>query len=337
MHSRTSPRRTSRRPAVFAVFALLAGAWIGHAPRPALAGLTCDPGMNCAKLGITAPGAGAGTITGHGISCMVDNGVKTGDCVQEFNFPGGSLVVDLTMTAAPGSTYLDSTGHTHGPGVPVVERAFLLPDDENTQYKEAIFKLGWQTITLAFAGAGSGVIHHTEDGVECPTDCKVVFQYGDTGIIVIAIPDPGSYFKSWSGPCAGQGAGCQFDMPRSTTMTVTFGLKAAATATPKPPTPSPTAVASKAPGAAPTVGPSTDPPPSSFPPSTSPTGSEIPSEAPATSAGPVATPFPSAAPIATTSSDPGFGSGLLIGLLVAGIVALVGGLLLWKRRAVTPQ
>jgi hypothetical protein len=234
----------------------------------------------------------------------------------------------MTFTAAEGSVYRKSTGGTVGPGQPVVESVLILPDDEDTQIKEARFDLGWQEIQLVLEGAGSGVVHHSEVGVVCPPSCTIRYWYGETGVIVVAVPDPGSFFKSWSGPCAGQGAGCQFDMPKSTTMTVTFGLTPTAATTPRPATPRP---ATPKPTVVPSAASTPEPSPSPAAPSTGPTETPGASDAPATGGAPtapVATAAPSAGPIDLVDTEGGFGSGLL----AAGIVAAIGGLVFWRRR-----
>ena len=332
MRGRAVPGATHRRLVVLAIFVLVGATWFAQAPRPAAAGFDCDAGMNCARLVFAAPGLGAGTMTAHGISCSVDNGAFSGDCGQVYNFTTDFLVVDITATAAYGSFYIADDGDQFGEGQPVVTHVLLLPDGENSTTKEIRFNLGYQTIELVIKGTGSGRVNHSEEGVYCPPHCTFRYEYGATGIIVIAVADADSTFKSWSGICAGEPAGCQFDMPKSQTLTVTFARKAVATATPKPPTPKPPAQKPTAVPSAPAASASPDPIEPSIAPSLAPVASLPPSAAIASPAQ-LATPTSSVGPTGPVSSDAGFGSGLVIGLLIAGIVLGVGGFVLWRRRA----
>lgn len=312
-----------------------------QAPSPpeARAGDPCPAGQHCNFIYVEAMGMGAGTVTGNGMNCTVDAGIETGVCVVEFQYETDFLLVELTMTAAPFSTYVSTVGDTYQAGIPVEESVLLIPGPGSGVAKEVLFRLGVQELQLELKGAGSGRINHSEEGIYCPPHCTVQHRYGESGIIVIAVPDADSTFKSWDGICAGQDIGCQFDMPKSQTLTVTFGLKPTPGPTQRPSTPKPPATAG--PTAQP---PATAPPPAESPamtdpspapaasPSIVPTASLPPPEVSLAPSGPPATPVASAASIAPTGTDAGFGPGLLAGILLAGVVLGVGGLVVWRRR-----
>ena len=329
--------RAGRRRLVFAAMAILmsSAAPVAGPPAPVQAGDPCPEGYTCGQMVIEPTGNGAGTITGIDVNCTVDGSSSTGQCAPEPAFQD-YLLIELTITPAPYSVYVSAVGDIIPAGQSIKESVLLTPDLQYVR-KEVLFRLGVQELEIDLAGAGSGVVRHTDEGIQCPPDCTLAFRYGEE-IGISADPDPGSFLKSWSGVCAGKGEVCVFDMPRSGTLTVTFGLTPLATATPKPPTPKPPTPKPTEP--APIVTPSAVP------------GTAEPSSAPATAASPgpamtplstasgvPATPFAtqvaSVAPVGPTSTEPAVGPGLLVGLLVAAVVVAVGGFVYWRRRAPT--
>lgn len=322
-------RRRHHRVTLIAALVLLAQGAPAPSPTPANAGSICDPGFHCGRINLVGAGLGAGTVVGHGITCTIDTGTENGDCQQIYQFEADYLLVDLTITAAIGSTYVTATGGTALEGQPVVESVYI-PGDGGEGVKDIRFNLGWQKIQLVLAGTGSGVVHHSEVGVVCEPDCTVSYPYGEKGILIFAVPDAGSTFQSWDGPCAGQTAGCKFDMPKSTTMTATFTLKPAATTRPPTPKPTvtPTVAASHSASAPPTTEPTAaletaQPTASIASPSAAATlGSSVPPIATLASSDPTAT-GPETAPTGEAGSsgiDP-----LILLLLIGGMVLAFGG------------
>ena len=77
-----------------------------------------------------------------------------------------------------------------------------------------------QTLTVAFAGAGSGTVG--ADGIVCPAaNCTTKVPQGRTEILRATSTAGG--FAGFSGPCAGTGT-CQVNMGTDQTVTATFGI-----------------------------------------------------------------------------------------------------------------
>ncbi len=77
-----------------------------------------------------------------------------------------------------------------------------------------------ETLTVAFAGDGSGRVQSNPAGVDCTTDCQGDFATG-TMVTLTAAADAGSSFTGWSGDCSGLGT-CQVNMNRSRSVTAIF-------------------------------------------------------------------------------------------------------------------
>ena len=74
------------------------------------------------------------------------------------------------------------------------------------------------TLTVTRAGSGAGVVNGYP--VACGATCTADFAPG-TSILLRAVPDMGSQFTGWLGPCTGAGD-CQFTINAATTVQATF-------------------------------------------------------------------------------------------------------------------
>ena len=79
-----------------------------------------------------------------------------------------------------------------------------------------------ETLSVMFAGEGTGSVTSTPDGVDCDdgdTSCTAEFDR-DTRVTLTATAGPNSRFAGWSGACAG--LTCQLTMDATKNVTATF-------------------------------------------------------------------------------------------------------------------
>src|SRR5437868_5691768 len=74
------------------------------------------------------------------------------------------------------------------------------------------------TLQIQWVGDGEGTVDGT---VHCDTTCSRRPFSAGTRVVLDAIPEPGSEFVEWGGPCAGPGQ-CRFLIQQDTTLLVTF-------------------------------------------------------------------------------------------------------------------
>jgi len=85
------------------------------------------------------------------------------------------------------------------------------------------------TLSVARAGAGSGVVSSTPAGIACGSDCTESYAPG-TSVTLTATPDAGSTFAGWSGGgCTGTST-CSVMLAAATSITATFNTSALAVA-----------------------------------------------------------------------------------------------------------
>ena len=75
-------------------------------------------------------------------------------------------------------------------------------------------------LNVSKAGSGVGRVTTVPAGVDCGADCTGDFAL-NTVVQVTAMPDPGSVFFEWGGPCGGNGA-CSITMNDSKFLAATF-------------------------------------------------------------------------------------------------------------------
>lgn len=76
------------------------------------------------------------------------------------------------------------------------------------------------TLTLVKSGTGNGTVISNPVGIDCGSNCSGCYNYG-TSITLSAIPDAGSAFSGWSGPCSGTGT-CTVTMGTDEVVTASF-------------------------------------------------------------------------------------------------------------------
>jgi len=212
------------------------------------------------SIEIAAFGPGVGTITDDqtdpsvvslGINCHYDNGVQTGTCRGAYTaFPAG-IVVILTYTPDKGY-YACLEGGCGGIDQSWSDQIPLSPDDQFTIGPD--FQIAVPKLHITGSGTGTGRVTATNQVNACPT-CTINERYCDT-VNLEALPDPGSIFGGWTGPCAGQDSTCSFEISVNATVDARFDLVAPATPAPThEPTPAPTDARPTAPLIAPTTPP----------------------------------------------------------------------------------
>ncbi len=77
-------------------------------------------------------------------------------------------------------------------------------------------------LTVAKAGAGSGIITSSPSGINCGSDCAESYASG-TNVILTAAASSGSSFSGWSGACSGTSSTCTVTMNAAKSVTATFG------------------------------------------------------------------------------------------------------------------
>lgn len=82
---------------------------------------------------------------------------------------------------------------------------------------------GSNSLTINFAGSGSGVVTSNPAGVNCTGTCGVNFTSG-TAVTLTANAASGSVFSGWSGACTGSGS-CSLTMDAARAVTATFNLQ----------------------------------------------------------------------------------------------------------------
>jgi hypothetical protein len=105
----------------------------------------------------------------------------------------------------------------------------------NVLWEKAIQLL--RTLSVARAGTGDGEVlgfwtqrldmpgpHPPTSIIDCGADCRYMFESPGGDFTLVAQPAAGSEFVGWTGPCAGQGATCDFELQGETHVTATFDL-----------------------------------------------------------------------------------------------------------------
>ena len=165
------------------------------------------------SLSTTSSGNGAGSITVQptGIACGLN-------CMQYS--PGTS--VTLTATPNNGSQFTTYNGGSCGSSNPC---SFTITAPTNVT---AVFNVNQFSVTTATTGNGGGTVAMTPVGTACGTNCM---QYSPgTAVTVIAVPNTGSGFGSFSGGGCGSANPCSITITAPTTVTAAFSLNSSPTA-----------------------------------------------------------------------------------------------------------
>ena len=157
------------------------------------------------QLTVTAPAAGAGTITSSpsGINCP-------GTCSASF-----AQNTQVTLTETPGANYFfggwsGSCTGTGGCTVTLTAAASV----------SAVFSAG-DELTVALAGTGTGTVTSSSGGINCGTVCSASFA-PNTQVTLTATAAAGSTFTGWSGGGCSVAPACSVTVASSETVTATF-------------------------------------------------------------------------------------------------------------------
>ena len=168
-----------------------------------------DAGLpNPFTLIVAKAGNGSGTVTSSpaGIDCGPT-------CSTSFT---ANTVVNLTASAAPGSTFIGWGGACSGSGA--CQLTMNTPKLVTATFTQN--GGGTQTLTVTKAGSGSGTVTSSPPGIDCGPTCSAAFPTG-TLVNLTASAAAGSTFTGWSGACSGSGA-CQVTMDGPKAVTATF-------------------------------------------------------------------------------------------------------------------
>lgn len=156
-------------------------------------------------LTVNRTGAGTGTVT------SVPGGITCGAaCTANFDY---QTLVNLTATAAPGSTFAGWTSYctSTNPVCPVTV--------DQARNVTASFSLN--SYNLQLTNTGNGTVTPSPLGTSCGVDCYR-YTHG-TSVTLTPAGGTGSSFGSWSGDCTGTGT-CSLMMTGPKAVTATFPL-----------------------------------------------------------------------------------------------------------------
>lgn len=193
------------------------------------AGATCTVVMSAAKS-VTAsftgpPPPGSSTLTisklgsGAGTVLSVPSGINCG-ALCSANFTVGQ-VVTLVASPAAGVPFRGWSGGCTGTAS-VCSLTMSTSRSVTATFGEPITSY---VLTVAKAGAGSGLVTSSPAGISCGSSCNSSsssFNAG-TSVTLTATPDSGFTFTGWSGACTGASTTCTLSMNTAANVTATFG------------------------------------------------------------------------------------------------------------------
>ena len=158
-------------------------------------------------LTVTAPAAGAGTITSSpaGINCP-------GTCAANFD-PG----TPVTLTAKAGTNYTFGGWTGACSGTASCNVSMIAAQTVGAKFSSASYAL---TVS---APATGGTVTSTPEGISCPGTCSANFNSG-TKVTLTEMPAANYSFGGWSGACSGTTA-CTVDMTAAESVGATFSLE----------------------------------------------------------------------------------------------------------------
>ena len=121
----------------------------------------------------------------------------------------GNTLVSATVTTNKGTSNRDSTG--------AIVTGFMTAN----VVCFSTTTTGQPTLTVNFAGAGSGTVSSSPAGLGCATTCSASFPTG-TAVTLTAAPTGVSTFGSWLGCDAVSGQTCTVDLTSTRSVAVTF-------------------------------------------------------------------------------------------------------------------
>lgn len=169
-----------------------------------------------AVSGGTGNGTGTVTSTPAGINCTLSDGqIATGSGACTFNFASGAIV-NLTATAATGSTFANWTGGGCFGTTEPCPNTMAAPVAVTVTFNAVNFAL-----TVTEPGTGAGTVTSSPAGINCPTTCSANFASG-TPVTLTATAGANSVFAGWSGQGCSGTAPCTVTVNAAETVTATF-------------------------------------------------------------------------------------------------------------------
>lgn len=158
------------------------------------------------SLAVSRSGGGTVTSSPAGIACG-------SQCDASF-----SHGTSVTLTAIPeaGRLFAGWSGACAGAG----SNPVCMLTMDGARSATATFALQTFPLSVSRAGAGSGQVVSTPAGIGCGAACAADLPVG-SGVILTAVPDPGSMFFGWNGGCTGT-AHCILQMTGPTGVSATF-------------------------------------------------------------------------------------------------------------------
>lgn len=213
MFPKNLPVTLTAVPGSGSVFAGWSGACAGSDP-------TCEVTLENAKAAtatfnlamytveVTRSGAGAGQISGGGITCGANCSVTV---------PHGTAIT-LTSAAGALSTFAGWGGACSGDATTCT---LTITADTTVS---ANFALDDVTLFVTKGGNGDGAVTSSPAGISCGVDCDQTYTANQV-VTLNARPVTGSVFEGWSGGgCTGTGP-CTLTMTAATTVTAKFTLQ----------------------------------------------------------------------------------------------------------------
>jgi hypothetical protein len=161
------------------------------------------------KLG---PGSGRVISSPEGMDCGTT-------CSPSF---GAGALVTLTASPADGSLVAGWSGACTGSG-PTCQVTMT-----GARSVTVTFELPFYTLSVTKAGAGSGIVTSSPEGIDCGSACSADFVAGAV-VTLTASPSGASVFTGWSGACSGNSVTCQVTVREAESVTATFGESGAPT------------------------------------------------------------------------------------------------------------
>lgn len=156
------------------------------------------------ELSVTAPAAGAGTITSNpeGINCP-------GTCVASF-----ARNTQVKLTASPGTNYFFEGWGGNCSGKNVCNLTVTGPESVSASF------VSGKTLTVSMSGTGNGTVTSNPAGINCPTTCSATFP-ANTQVSLSETPGANDIFSSWSGACNGTST-CTVTVSSDDSVTASF-------------------------------------------------------------------------------------------------------------------
>ncbi len=146
--------------------------------------------------------------TGNGTITSAPAGIHCGADCSETYLSGTAVTLSVTPTA--GWVFSGWSGACTGTG----------PCSVTMNADRAVTATFTAAYTLTVNKVGNGTVTSTPMGIECGTDCTETYADG-TNVSLVATPDSGWLFSSWSGACTGTSS-CTVDLAGHRTVNATF-------------------------------------------------------------------------------------------------------------------